>query len=142
MKKKKDNRKRDTPAIHGGRFVTFFTSHNRIVYASPPGGGSGSVRLGHFVPTPHSTTFLWLLEHFVFLYRNHKNVVYNRNVMRHKRQARNRTRKERQEKCDTENTHTGGYHGAFRRSLSTSRMARVGCHHRKSPTICHVVGRG
>jgi len=24
----------------------------------------------------YSTTFLWLLEHFVFLYRNHKNVVY------------------------------------------------------------------
>jgi hypothetical protein len=28
-----------------------------------------------------STTFLRLLEHFVFLYRNRKNVIYNRDVM-------------------------------------------------------------
>jgi hypothetical protein len=31
-----------------------------------------------------SATFLRLLEHFVFLYRNRKNVINNRNVMRNK----------------------------------------------------------
>jgi hypothetical protein len=31
----------------------------------------------------YSTTFLRLLEHFVFLYRNRKNVAYSRDVMRH-----------------------------------------------------------
>jgi hypothetical protein len=28
----------------------------------------------------YSTTFLWLLERFAFLYRNHKNVAYNRTL--------------------------------------------------------------
>jgi hypothetical protein len=28
-----------------------------------------------------SATFLWLLERFAFLYSNHKNVAYSRNVM-------------------------------------------------------------
>jgi hypothetical protein len=30
----------------------------------------------------YSSTFLRLLEHFVFLYRNRKNVSYSRDVMR------------------------------------------------------------
>ena len=60
------------------------TSHNRIVYAS------GLKALGFRSPrsaaplTAHSSTFLRLLKRFAFLYRNRKNVVYNRNVMRNK----------------------------------------------------------
>jgi hypothetical protein len=59
------------------------TSHNRSVYASPPLAARGSVSLGR-LRLPHSTppTFLRLLERFAFLYRNHKNVIYSRNVMR------------------------------------------------------------
>ena len=61
------------------------TSHNRIVCVNRLLGGLGYVRLGHgyAIPTPHSTTFLQLLECFAFLYRNRKNVIYNRNVIRH-----------------------------------------------------------
>ena len=58
------------------------TSHNRIVYAS------GLKALGLHSPrsaappTAHSGTFLRLLKCSAFLYRNRKNVVYNRNVKR------------------------------------------------------------
>jgi hypothetical protein len=60
------------------------TAHNRTVYASPPVGGSGyenpsrpTAFVGFF-----SATFLRLLETYGFLYRNRKNVAYNRNVIR------------------------------------------------------------
>jgi hypothetical protein len=33
------------------------------------------------IPTPHSATFLLLLERSAFLYRNSKNIIYRRNVM-------------------------------------------------------------
>ena len=63
------------------------TAYNRIVYASPPKGGSASVRLGHSA-TPHSHG---LLQHIfaaqVFASQSPhsgcKNVLYNRNVKRH-----------------------------------------------------------
>ena len=63
----------------------FGTSHNRTVYASPPVGGSASIRLGQSlrsIPTLTPDTFLRLLETYGFPYRNRKNVIYSRNVMR------------------------------------------------------------
>jgi hypothetical protein len=55
---------------------------NRIVYAPLRGGfRKNPVGASAFVGF-YSTTFLRLLEHFVFLYRNRNNVAYNRNVKR------------------------------------------------------------
>jgi hypothetical protein len=63
-----------------GRFVAGFTSSNRpTLRAWRP---SGSVRLGHFVPTPHSTTF-GQYANLRFALLCCPNVVYCRNVMRH-----------------------------------------------------------
>jgi hypothetical protein len=65
------------------------TAFNRPVYASPPVGGSASIRLGHGlapIPTPHSGTFLQALETYGFPYRACKNVVNSRNVRRNKKQ--------------------------------------------------------
>jgi len=47
--------------INIGKIIKYGgTAYNRTVSASPPYGGSGSVRLGHgyAIPTPHSATVL------------------------------------------------------------------------------------
>jgi hypothetical protein len=46
VKKKQANKRKNTPAVHGGRFVAVFTSPNRTVYASGAVAPSASVRLG------------------------------------------------------------------------------------------------
>jgi hypothetical protein len=60
------------------------TAHNRSVYASPPVGGSGyeKPQSAYGLCGVFSATFLRLLETYGFLYRNRKNVVNSRNVMR------------------------------------------------------------
>ena len=57
-----------------------FTSPNRIVNASPPVGGSGSVRLGHgyAIPTPHSATVCQPRSCSASPYTGWQTVVYNR----------------------------------------------------------------
>jgi hypothetical protein len=59
------------------------TSHNRIVTASPPVGGSGFGRLGHgfAIPTPPSPT-LPAPANLRFALYGAGNVSYNRNVKR------------------------------------------------------------
>jgi len=63
-----------------------FTAHNRIVNASPPVGGSGSVRLGHCASLHSHASLRHSLLALVFAsqspYTGWQTVVYNRNVMR------------------------------------------------------------
>jgi hypothetical protein len=63
------------------------TSHNRIVYASPPVGGSGYVlaRSFRYAPFPRHTppTFCRPWKCYAFPYPGRQNVANSRNVMRH-----------------------------------------------------------
>ena len=72
------------------KYKANITSPNRTVYASPPEGGSASVKhqsaqapLWCFTPA-HFFVPVKMLR--IFLYRAQKNVIYRRNVMRHKNQ--------------------------------------------------------
>jgi hypothetical protein len=60
------------------------TAHNRIVSARPCGAGLRKTAVGL---TPFvrffTATFLRLLETYGFFYRNSKNVIYSRDVIRH-----------------------------------------------------------
>jgi hypothetical protein len=60
------------------------TAHNRSVYASPPSAARATKNRSRAAPFVRffSATFLRLLETYGFLYRNRKNVIYSRNVMR------------------------------------------------------------
>jgi hypothetical protein len=51
-------------------------------FAAVGGSGYEKTQSGYALCSFFFVTFLRLLEHFVFLYRNHKNVPYSRNVIR------------------------------------------------------------
>jgi ABC-type uncharacterized transport system YnjBCD substrate-binding protein len=61
------------------------TSPNRTVYASPPNGGSGSVRLGHSAALHSHASLRHILPALAFAaqspYPGWQNVIYRRNVM-------------------------------------------------------------
>jgi hypothetical protein len=61
------------------------TAYNRPVYASPPVGGSASVRLGHSAALHSHASLRHILSALVFAtqspYSGRQNVIYSRNVM-------------------------------------------------------------